>query len=89
MNTEQEANLRRDIDKGQKAEHVLEMYLDGFLTQLEQELYQGFCQSQPDPDQLMDIKRLSMAVAALRNRVLADIDSGKAALKQLSDQQKH
>ena len=89
MNSEQQLRLQKDVDLGQRAQHVLDLYLDDFIKRIEQDLYNHFLGCQPDSERLMELKRLSMALSALKERVLSDIDSGKVALQQLSEATKH
>ena len=89
MNPEQQARLQAEIDLGQRAQHVFDVYLDDFIKRLEQELYQRFLSCPPDQADLLSLKQLSMALGALKERVLSDIDGGKVALKQLSEATRH
>ena len=89
MNSEQQARLQADVDLGQRAQHVYDLYLDDFIKRLEQELYQRFLSCPPDQVALLSLKQLTMALGTLKERVLSDIDGGKVALKQLSEATKH
>ena len=89
MNPENQARLQHDVELGQRAQHVYDLYLDDFIKRLEQELYHSFLSSAPNPDDLLALKQLSMALGALKERVLSDIDGGKVALKQLSEATRH
>lgn len=89
MSPEQQVSLQSDVDLGQRAQHVYDLYLEDFIKRLEQELYQSFLSSAPNPDDLLALKQLSMALGALKERVLSDIDGGKVALQQLSEATKN
>lgn len=89
MNPEQQVSLQADVDRGQRAQHVYDIYLEDFIRRLELELYNSFLSIPPNPDELLGLKQLSMALNALKERVLSDIDGGKVALKQLSEATKH
>lgn len=89
MNNEQQARLQGDVDLGQRAQQVFDLYLDDFIKRLESELYQRFLTCPPDQADLLGLKQLAMALGALKERVLSDIDGGKVALKQLSEATKH
>lgn len=85
MNAEQQARLQNEVDLGQRAQHVFDLYLDDFIRRLEAELYQRFLVCPPDQAELLMLKQLTMALAVLKEKVLSDIDGGKVALKQLSE----
>lgn len=89
MNNDQQTRLQSDVDLGQRAQHVFDLYLDDFIKRLESELYQRFLTCPPDQADLLSLKQLAMALGALKERVLSDIDGGKVALKQLSEATKH
>lgn len=89
MDEMQKARLISESDKGQRASYVLEMYLGDFIKKVESELTEAFFNSVPDPDQLMEVKRLSMALGAIKARVQKDIDDGKMADKLLAESKPH
>lgn len=89
MNSEQQYRLQQEADLGQRAQHVYDLYLEDFIKRLEGELYQKFLACPPDQEDLLTLKQLTMALSALKERVLSDIDGGKVALKQLSEATKH
>lgn len=89
MDDMQKARLISESDKGQRASYVLEMYLGDFIKKVEFELTEAFFNSSPDPDQLMEVKRLSMALGAIKSKVQKDIDDGKMADKLLAESKPH
>jgi hypothetical protein len=89
MNSEQEARLQTDVDRGQRAQHVYDTYFEDFIKRINEELFNSFLIVDPDPDYIMKLKYLQMAVSSLEGRIKSDIDGGKVALRQLSDAIKH
>ena len=82
--------LRQEIEKGNRAIHAYEMYVKEFIERVEADLYQQFLSvSTQEENTILEIKRLSTALAALKHAILQDIETGKLAEKQLSDEIKH
>ena len=89
MDEIQRNRLLSESEKGQKASYVYEMYLEEFVNSLEKELSDAFFSSAPDPEQLLELKRLSMALGAIKAKVIKDIEGGKIADKLLAEDKVH
>ena len=82
------SKLHEDVRLGKVAQHAFDTYLRSKFEQLEADLFRTFLSSPPG-EGILELKRLSMVLGTLKERVQADIDNGMLAEKQLIDKTQH
>lgn len=79
-----------EIALGTKAKHAYELYVRDFIERVEKQLYDNFQACPVGQDEtVLEIKRLSAALAALKQAILSDIETGRMAELQLAKTEKH
>ena len=78
--------LERDIDLADKADRAYNLYCRKFIAQSKDKVHAAFDGlSIDDVDSLKRLKMMQSVITSLETNILADIDAGKIARKQMED----
>lgn len=82
--------LRQEQIVGARAERAYEEFIKHFINERRKELFNAFqVESVTNPDNLMEIKRMTMALSALEQEILTIIQTGQLASTSLKKMETH
>ena len=88
MNDDQIAHLELERDKGQRAKHAFNNFIQPFVEEKRLVLFEAFQEvSVSNKDDLLEIKRQLMAINALETEIQTIIETGIMAEKALVAEQ--
>jgi len=85
MTNEEQGQYEHEVEFGRKAQVAYDTYIKDFLEVKNNQLRGEFINCEPNPDELMFLKNLQMALMELQTSVESDIDTGKMASRMLAE----
>ena len=83
MTPEQQVQLEYEVEFGANAESANNLYLKDFIEVRREQMQTAFNNCEPNAEELMKLKYMSMAIEDLATAVQSDIDTGKMASSSL------
>jgi hypothetical protein len=84
--SEIEHDLQEQVARGRRAAESWDLYIRDFCADMQETLFDSFLQTPlENGEAIMELKRLSMAIADLEAAVKRDIDAGKIAQAHLTE----
>jgi reverse gyrase len=79
--------IEEEIKLGKQAQQAYDLYLKRFIAEKQEDIFKAFIQvSISEPEKVLELKRLQMALSALETALLSDIETGKLAIIQAETQ---